>query len=137
MYVLFTFESIRVRYHNLARSAVWNLLVAASLAPSSSGIGQHKAISVDEVLTIVPEEGILLAMFALLSPGDRVVVTMPAYQSLFELASSRGCIIVPWSLTPPSLSPTSDSRRDAWQLDMEFLKRTLGDPQAPVKMVVV
>jgi len=86
---------------------------------------------VDEVLTIVPEEGILLAMFALLSPGDRVVVTMPAYQSLFELASSRGCIIVPWSLTPPS------SRRDAWQLDMEFLKRTLGDPKAPVKMVVV
>lgn len=35
---------------------------------------------------------------ALLAPGDRVVCTMPGYQSLYEVASSLGCQVEPWPL---------------------------------------
>ena len=35
-------------------------------------------------------------MGALLSPGDRVVAMTPCYQSLTEIARSRGCDVVAW-----------------------------------------
>ncbi|MFT7621272.1 MAG: aspartate/methionine/tyrosine aminotransferase [Myxococcota bacterium] len=52
----------------------------------------------DILTTAAPEEGIFLAMHALLSPGDRVVVMTPCYQSLREVATSIGCAIDPWPL---------------------------------------
>jgi aspartate/methionine/tyrosine aminotransferase len=51
----------------------------------------------DDVLVCnAPQEAILLAMQALLRPGDRVVVQTPCYQSLAELPRSLGCEVVPW-----------------------------------------
>jgi hypothetical protein len=35
-------------------------------------------------------------MKALLSPGDKVVVMAPAYQSLYELADATGCSMSFW-----------------------------------------
>ena len=35
---------------------------------------------------------------ALLAPGDRVVCTVPGYQSLYEVAASLGCQVDPWPL---------------------------------------
>lgn len=51
-------------------------------------------------LEVVPVEGILLAMLALLEPGDEVVATAPAYQALHEVARARGCRVVPWRPGP-------------------------------------
>lgn len=59
--------------------------------PSSS-----TAVVPDDVLIVVPEEGILLLMLALISEGDHVVCTLPAYQSLYEVARSLGARIDFW-----------------------------------------
>lgn len=56
----------------------------------------YGGVDPDDVLEVVPEEGIFLAMTALLSPGDHVVTTWPAYQSLYEVARSIGCRISAW-----------------------------------------
>lgn len=41
---------------------------------------------------------VFLAMHACLRPGDRVVVTFPGYQSLYELARSLGCQVIHWEV---------------------------------------
>jgi capreomycidine synthase len=43
-------------------------------------------------------EAIYLVMHTMLEPGDEVVVLDPAYQQLYDIASSRGCRITPWDL---------------------------------------
>lgn len=58
--------------------------------------GLYRDLDVDEVIAVVPEEGIFLAMHALLSPGDHVVVTFPGYQSLYSIARSLGCRVSTW-----------------------------------------
>ncbi|KAF6265518.1 pyridoxal phosphate-dependent transferase [Scenedesmus sp. NREL 46B-D3] len=52
----------------------------------------------DHVLCCVPNEGIFVAMAALLSPGDVVVAMHPAYQSLLEVARSMGATVKLWSM---------------------------------------
>ena len=47
-------------------------------------------VAVDDVLSVVPEEGVLLAMAALVERDTPVIVTTPAYQSLAEVARRRG-----------------------------------------------
>lgn len=49
-----------------------------------------------DVLCVVPEEGVLLVMLALVRPGDRVVCTYPGYQSLYEVAAGLGAEVVFW-----------------------------------------
>jgi aspartate/methionine/tyrosine aminotransferase len=51
-----------------------------------------------ETLVAAPEEAIFVAMNALLEPGDEVVVTSPAYQSLTEIARAIGAKVVRWEL---------------------------------------
>lgn len=60
----------------------------------------YTTVHADDVVVLVPEEGIYLSMLALLRPGDHVIVTYPGYQSLFEVARSIGCIIDKWEPTP-------------------------------------
>jgi len=43
-------------------------------------------------------EAIYIVMHTLLEPGDEVIVVDPAYQQLYEIASSRGCRITRWPL---------------------------------------
>ncbi|MFI6512054.1 capreomycidine synthase [Streptosporangium sp. NPDC050855] len=45
-------------------------------------------------------EALFLAFTALVSPGDEVVVTMPAYHSLSALATAAGAVLRPWPLRP-------------------------------------
>jgi aspartate/methionine/tyrosine aminotransferase len=71
----------------------------------------------EEVLEIVPEEGIFLAMHALLEPGDRVVATFPAYQSLHEVARSIGCHVSYWRPDPAR----------GWRFDPDALEALLAD----------
>lgn len=53
-------------------------------------------IKPDDVLEIAPEEGILISMQHLVERGDSVIVTWPAYQSLYEIAEARGGEVHRW-----------------------------------------
>ncbi len=72
----------------------------------------YRNIDPDHILVAAPEELIFLAMNALLSKEDEIIVTTPAYQSLHELASHIGCKVVRWALKPAG---------DGWRIDMQFL----------------
>ncbi|MEL6273283.1 MAG: aminotransferase class I/II-fold pyridoxal phosphate-dependent enzyme, partial [Chloroflexota bacterium] len=54
------------------------------------------AITPENVIGLVPEEGIYIAMQTLLSPGDHLISTAPGYQSLYEVARSNGCEVSLW-----------------------------------------
>ena len=69
----------------------------------------YHGLTADDVITFAgAEEGIFLAMHALLSAGDHAVVVWPAYQSLYEVAQSIGA-----SVTLVALDPTD------WSLDVD------------------
>jgi aspartate/methionine/tyrosine aminotransferase len=86
--------------------------------------GMYDRVDPTEVLEVVPEEGIFLAMQALLEPGDHVVVTWPAYQSLHSLAEAMGCHVSRW--TP--------READGWRFDVADLRALL---RADTKLVVL
>lgn len=73
---------------------------------------QYAQVSDSHVLVAAPEEAIFIAMHALLEPGDEVIVTWPAYQSLTEIATSIGCRVKPWALRLTGRQ---------WGLDMDEL----------------
>ena len=50
-----------------------------------------------DINVCVPEEGIYLSMLTLLKPGDEVVCTLPAYQSLHSIAESLQCKVHDWN----------------------------------------
>src|SRR5581483_1921212 len=69
----------------------------------------YAGLGADDVITFSgAEEGIFVAMNAILAPGDHVVVVWPAYQSLHEVARGIGA-----SVTLVPLDP-----RD-WSLDVD------------------
>jgi aspartate/methionine/tyrosine aminotransferase len=74
----------------------------------------YDGLSPEDVLTVVPEEGIFLLVNAVAEPGDHVVAVVPAYQSLVEVARAAGCHVTPW---PVRLGPSG------WRLDPEELER--------------
>jgi aspartate/methionine/tyrosine aminotransferase len=83
----------------------------------------YDGIEPNEVLVVVPEEGIFLLMHALLEPGDHVVCTFPAYQSLHEVSRSIGCEVSTWE---------PDEER-GWRFDLGELEQML---RADTKLVV-
>ncbi len=78
----------------------------------------------DEILTVVPEEGIYIAMRALLNPGDNVIVTCPGYQSLYTIAEMCGCTVTKWF-------PRTDQ---GWHFDPDDLAHLVREN---TKMIVV
>lgn len=80
--------------------------------------GMYTNTSAEQILVLAPEEGIYIAMQTLLSPGDKVVYISPAYQSLYEVARSIGCKMVPWQL---------QSNPAGWQIDLNLLEDLLSD----------
>ena len=77
----------------------------------------YPGLSADHIMTTAaPQEGIFLAMHALLQPSDRVVVMTPCYQSLHEIAASIGCSVVDWELRQAD---------DRWRLDLDRLESLL------------
>ena len=75
---------------------------------------QHQTVTPDDVLVAAPEEAIFIAMNTLLAPGDHVLVTFPAYQSLYQVAEAAGCTVTRWPLTPDGAA--------GWRLDIDFLR---------------
>jgi aspartate/methionine/tyrosine aminotransferase len=56
----------------------------------------YNKITIDDVLVLTPEEGILISMHMILEKGDNVIVSFPGYQSLYELAESIGATVTQW-----------------------------------------
>jgi aspartate/methionine/tyrosine aminotransferase len=83
----------------------------------------YEQISSEEILTVVPEEGIFLIMNALLEPDDHVVCTYPGYQSLYEIARSIGCQVSTWE----------PDEEQGWYFDIDDLA---GKLRANTKLVV-
>ncbi len=75
--------------------------------------GLYESISPSDVITAAPEEAIFIVMHALLQPGDHVIFTAPAYQSLYSIPSAIGCRVSPWVLS---------ARSGVWSLDLERLE---------------
>lgn len=73
----------------------------------------YDTIDPDEVLVHVgAEEAIYTFMQAALTPGDEVVATTPCYQSLTDVAKSRGCRVSPWRCDPAwGFAPDMDELR--------------------------
>lgn len=84
----------------------------------------YETATSEDVLTFTgAEEGIFLAMHALLSAGDHAVVAWPAYQSLYEVARSVGAAV--------SLVPLDDR---GWGLDPD---RLLAELRPNTRAIVV
>jgi aspartate/methionine/tyrosine aminotransferase len=79
----------------------------------SAVAGLYESITPSDVLAAVPEEAIFIAMQALLQPGDHVIFTAPAYQSLHDVPAAIGCRVSPWALA---------ARSGVWSLDLERLE---------------
>ncbi|HXK08423.1 MAG TPA: pyridoxal phosphate-dependent aminotransferase [Vicinamibacteria bacterium] len=72
------------------------------IAASYPGLGP------DDVVTAAPEEALYLLGRAALRSGDRVIVTFPGYQSLYEIASAVGARVERW---------TPEERENGWWFD--------------------
>lgn len=79
-----------------------------------SGIYQH--IPAGNVLIAAPEELIFIVMQTLLEKDDHIVVVSPAYQSLYEIARSKGCDVTPWKFLPGE---------NGWKLDLGQLESSI------------
>jgi aspartate/methionine/tyrosine aminotransferase len=85
----------------------------------------HAGLVADDVLVAMPEEAIYLLGRTQLGPGDRLIVTFPAYQSLYEVASASGAEVVRW---------TPEESDDGWWFDPDRLADLA---QAGAKVIVV
>ena len=75
----------------------------------------YREIDADDVITFAgAEEGVFLAMHALLDASDHAVVAWPAYQSLYEIARSIGA----------SLTLVPLDHRD-WSLDIDAIESAM------------
>jgi len=56
----------------------------------------YKTLTPENVLVVIPEEGIYITMNTVLREGDHVITTFPGYQSLYEIAYSLNCKVSRW-----------------------------------------
>jgi len=82
----------------------------------------YENIPPQQIIEVVPEEGIFITMNTLIEPGNHIIVMSPGYQSLYEIARSRGLHISHWQ---PS---------GKWHFDVEELESLL---QNNTRMIVI
>lgn len=85
----------------------------------------HAGVGADDVIEVVPEEGVFLPMTSLLNAGDHVVVMQPSFQSLWEIARATGCELSFWQ---------QRRTKDGWHFDVDELERLL---RPDTKMLVI
>jgi aspartate/methionine/tyrosine aminotransferase len=86
--------------------------------------GMYQGISPNDCLIITPEEGIFIAMNAVLEKGDHIICTFPGYQSLYEIAESMVCEITKWY----------PDEKDGWRFDPGFLEQQI---KPNTKLIIV
>ncbi|MBI4807154.1 MAG: aminotransferase class I/II-fold pyridoxal phosphate-dependent enzyme [Desulfovibrio sp.] len=67
----------------------------------------------DVLVHVGAEEAIFTFATACLNSGDEVIVQTPCYQSLYQVAESRGCRVIPWVCR----------EEDGWVPDLDELAR--------------
>ena len=78
----------------------------------------YQTVSAENILCFAgAEEAIYLTMRVLLRPGDHVIVTFPAYQSLYQVAQTLGAEVSLLSLRPQP-GPTGLE----WNIDLDELR---------------
>ena len=87
--------------------------------------GLHEGVGADDVIEVVPEEGIFLTMNALLEAGDHVVTIAPSFQSLWEIARAKGCELSFWH---------QRQSESGWHFDLEELAGLI---RPDTKMLIV
>lgn len=85
----------------------------------------YHQITTEQILVAAPEEAILLAMQALLHPGDHVISIFPAYQSLYEISRGLGCHLSFWQV---------QETQSGWKLNYNELEK-LYQPQTRLLVV--
>lgn len=75
----------------------------------------YQNISKDEIITVIPEEGIFIALNSILNKGDHVICTWPGYQSLYQIAESIGCEVSKWE----------PNEENGWNFDLNSLEKNL------------
>lgn len=86
---------------------------------------RYKTLTTDDIVEVVPEEGIFIVMNTLLSPGDEVIAIQPTLPSLHEIPKALGCTVIPWNL---------EETEWGWKLDTDFLARSI---TPKTKMIVL
>lgn len=85
-----------------SRQAFERLSLGYTEAPGGAGLraeiaGLYADLPPDNVLVHVgAQEAIFTFATACLEPGDEVIVHTPCYQSLHQVAATRGCTVIPW-----------------------------------------
>lgn len=97
-----------------------------SEALRSAVSGRYRAVRPDDVLVHATAVEVVYTTFrALLEPGDRVVVQMPAYQALRSAVDLAGAEVVHWWGRPGA----------GWAPDLDRLDELLAD--GPTRMLVI
>jgi len=105
-----------------ARQAFEALSLGYTEAPGGPGLrGEiarlyHGLTASDVLAHVGAQEAILNFASACLAPGDEVVVQTPCYQSLYQVAESLGCRVLPWESRP----------ENGWRPDLNELTRLVG-----------
>jgi aspartate/methionine/tyrosine aminotransferase len=86
--------------------------------------GMYQGISPNDCLVITPEEGIFIAMNAMLRKGDHVICTFPGYQSLYQIAGGMECEITEWK----------PEEKNGWRFDPGFLEQQI---KPNTKLIIV
>ncbi len=84
----------------------------------------YDGINPEDIIEIVPEEGIYIAMRSLIEDGDHVVCVNPCYQSLQEVAKAQGARLKLW-----------EAKYDnGWKFDIDELRSLVTNK---TKMIVI
>lgn len=86
---------------------------------------RYKTLGPDDILEVIPEEGIYILMNVMLDEGDEVIAIQPTLPSLHEIPRALGCTVIPWQLEMTDWG---------WRLDMDFLARTIS---SKTKMIIL
>lgn len=109
-------EDSRARYDRLTLgyTDAWGSL------PLREAIAKdYQTLDAEHVLVTGAQEAIFLTMNTLLGPGDHAIVTVPAYQSLYEVARGTGA-----DVTLLALDPTREHELDPAALRAAVRKNT-------------
>lgn len=85
----------------------------------------YTGVHPEQILIVAPQEGIFVALNAILKKGDHVIVTFPGYQSLYEIAQAIGCEITFWK---------PEEEKKGWYFNPEFLSKNI---KRNTKLIIV
>ena len=86
-------------------------------------------VEADDVIEVVPAEGILLSANALVQQGDHVICVWPAYQSLFEIARARGATVHKWR--------ARGGNESRLHFDVDDLQKAVDKAGGKVKLITI